>query len=132
MRGALGRNVPQTRLAANRALYADYSRAVARGLIASALPLGLGGLAAALAKKAIASGMGLEVDLSAVDLSPEKALFSESTGRILVTVVPAHDAAFQKGLANFARPLGHVSFNTDLHVAECLTLPVESLAAAYR
>jgi phosphoribosylformylglycinamidine synthase subunit PurSL len=132
MRGALGRNVPRTDLGANRALYRAYGRAAGKGLIASALPLGLGGLAAGLAKKAIAGGRGLEVDLSAIDLPPEGALFSESTGRILVTVAPAHDAAFAKALGRFAMPLGHVAHSSALYIADVAEVGLDALARAYR
>jgi phosphoribosylformylglycinamidine (FGAM) synthase-like enzyme/very-short-patch-repair endonuclease len=132
MRGALGSNVPRTDLGANRALYRAYGRAAGKGLIASALPLGLGGLAAGLAKKAIAGGHGLEVDLSAIDLPPEVALFSESTGRVLVTVAPAHDAAFTKALGRFAVPLGHVAHSSALHIAGVAEVGLDALARAYR
>ena len=132
MRGALGRNVPTTDLGTNCALYRAYGRAAGKGLIASALPLGLGGLAAGLAKKAIAGQRGLEVDLSAIDLPPEQALFSESTGRILLTVAPGHDAAFTKTLGRFALPLGHVAHSDTLAIAGVADIGLDALAHAYR
>lgn len=132
MRGALGRTVPATELASCARLYRAYGRAARKGLVASAMPLGLGGLAAALGKTAVAGGRGLEVDLSAIDLTAETALFSESTGRILVTVAPDHVKAFEKALKPFARPLGHVAESDALHIRDTVTLTLAALTAAYR
>jgi phosphoribosylformylglycinamidine (FGAM) synthase-like enzyme len=61
----------------------------------------LGGLAAALARKALAGGWGLEVDLAAVPGDPGDdvgALYSESNSRFLVTVAPADAPAFEQCL----------------------------------
>ena len=94
--GHLGRNVPQVDGKRNVMLYKIYSQAARKRLIASAMPVGFGGLGAALAKKAIAGQMGLDVDLSAIDLRADKALFSESAGRIVVSVAPQNVKAFEK------------------------------------
>src|SRR5262249_38305810 len=66
--GHLGKNVPQVDGPRNMQLYKLYGRAVRDRLIASALPVNLGGLGVTLAKKAIAGQMGLEINLKNIAL----------------------------------------------------------------
>ncbi len=76
-----------------------------RGLVRSCHSPALGGLAAALARKALAGGWGLEADLAAVPGDPGDdigALFSESNSRFLVTVAPAEAPAFEECLRGSA------------------------------
>ncbi|RJO74361.1 MAG: phosphoribosylformylglycinamidine synthase subunit PurL [Myxococcales bacterium] len=95
----VGRKVPQVDVDPNRRLYAAVAQAIREGLVASAASVHLGGLAAALAKTAMAGGLGLDVDLDrlpaqgAPDLIAR--LFSESQGRLVLTVWPKHAAAFE-------------------------------------
>jgi len=79
MNGALGNNVPETDMHMNQRLYKFYTRAAKKHLIASAYSVGYGGLGVALAKKAIAGQMGMDIDLSSIGLRADKALYSEST-----------------------------------------------------
>jgi len=95
MHGKLGNNVPETDGQANLALYKALNRAQKKQLCASALATGFGGLGAALAKKCIASGLGMNVHLE-TDLRLDKALFSESQGRIVVTVAPEDQEEFEE------------------------------------
>ncbi len=100
--GKLGSNVPESDAKKNLYLYQMYSRAARKKLIASAIAVTHGGLGVALAKKAIAGQLGLDIDLSAIDLRADKALFSETTGRILITVAPHNKEAFEKLFKNTA------------------------------
>src|SRR5262249_55979335 len=99
--GHLGSNAPGINGQTNRILYELYSRATRDNLIASAIAVNFGGLAVALAKKAIAGQIGLDIDLSAFKLRADKLLFSESNGRILVTIAPQNVKAFEKIFKKF-------------------------------
>lgn len=94
MHGVLGNNVPETDGAANLKLYKAVSEANARCLCASALAISFGGLAVALAKKSIASKLGMDITID-TPLRSDHALFSETQGRILVTVAPENRKEFE-------------------------------------
>jgi phosphoribosylformylglycinamidine synthase len=76
-----------------------------RGLVRSCHTPALGGLAVALARKALAGGCGLEVDLAVVpggvrdDIT---VLYSESNSRFLVTIAPGDATAFERLLEGSA------------------------------
>ncbi len=74
----------------NKKIYLKLKEAIYNGLVESAHDLSDGGLGVSLAEKAFSGGYGMVVDLSAVLYEGEKRedfiLFSESAGRILVTV----------------------------------------------
>ena len=61
-------------------------QAIADGLIASAHDSSDGGLAVALAECSIASGLGVELTLSAAQTSPARLLFAEGGARVVVSV----------------------------------------------
>lgn len=132
--GALGSNVPQTHGKRNVMLYKMYAQAVRKKLIASAYAIGLGGLGVALAKKAIAGGLGLDIDLRDIDLADNKALFSESTGRILITVTPQNVKAFEKHFKKFnhVRHIGHIAYTHTLSIKGILKAEISDLERAYK
>lgn len=87
-------SVPRTDLGATAARYRAFADARDRGLVRSAHVVGRGGLAVALSHMALASELGLDLDLAAAagGLDAAVALFSESTGRIVLTArADAHD-----------------------------------------
>ncbi len=88
--GIKGGKVPQPDPYLNKKLYLRLRDAIYQGLIESAHDLSDGGLGVALAEKAFSGGYGISVDLTAIpyegDLREDFILFSESAGRILVTV----------------------------------------------
>ena len=92
MMGYTGLNVPETDLEANLKLYRKVHQAYREGLFASIRGLYRGGLGVALAMTALASGRGAFINLDGLptpeELSPHHKLFSESTGRFLVSVQP--------------------------------------------
>jgi len=76
-----------------------------RGLVRSCHTPALGGLAVALARKALAGGCGLEADLAAVPGSAGEdtaVLYSESNSRFLVTVAPAGARDFEQAMEGSA------------------------------
>jgi phosphoribosylformylglycinamidine synthase len=102
----VGCNVPQVDMDANLPLYQALARAIEAGYVASAHGIYRGGLGIHLSMKAMAGGLGLNVDLAAVPtpkaLSDDQLLYSESAGRFIVTVDPKKQGAFEdlfKGLS---------------------------------
>ena len=101
-RAYVGGRVPRVDAARARALYERLHAAVRRGLVRSCHTPALGGLAVALARKALAGGCGLEADLAEVPGSAgddTATLYSESNSRFLVTVEPSRARDFEQTLA---------------------------------
>ena len=98
-RGVLGCNVPKVDAAVALARYKAVNAAQRSGLIRSCHDLSDGGLGVALAEKAFAGGFGIQADLGQVAvegaLRVDTLLFSESQSRLLVTVRPEQQAAFE-------------------------------------
>ncbi|HWP61769.1 MAG TPA: AIR synthase-related protein [Candidatus Paceibacterota bacterium] len=99
LRGEIGANVPAVNAKKNAKAYDAVSAAMQQGLVASAIGLSRGGLGVALAKSAIAGKLGAEVDLSHIRGTAKNdasILFSESQGRMLVSVSRDTQQAFEK------------------------------------
>ena len=101
--GLTGLKVPQTDCGQSLKTCAALSRALEQGLAASACVLSRGGLAYACARMVLASELGLELELDALagaeGLSPMQKLFSESTGRLALTVAPERAGELEALLA---------------------------------
>ncbi len=101
--GYTGCNVPQVNPDAFIALYRAMAGAIQKGLTASVHGIYRGGLGVHLALKAVAGGLGLEVDLSGVPkdrtLRDDQILYSESAGRFIVTLDPKNQKAFESTLS---------------------------------
>ncbi len=94
-----GNNVPRVDSLRNKRLYDAYFTCIKKRVVASAQSVGKGGLAVALAKTAMGGMLGLDIDLSNLPgrISREDyALYSESQGRIVVTIAPGHKKTFEK------------------------------------
>lgn len=100
MLGYTGRNVPETDFETNIKVYQAFQKAYGEGLFASVKSIARGGLAAAVAFSSMAAGRGASLDLAGLpvkgDLSPDQMLFSESTGRFLVSVQPKNRGRFEE------------------------------------
>jgi len=95
----IGNTVPKVDAKKNKKLYEALSKAIDKNLVASSQSINKGGLAIALAKTAMGGKLGLEASLTELpkDCSRDDfALFSESHGRIVVTVAPQYKKAFEK------------------------------------
>jgi phosphoribosylformylglycinamidine synthase len=92
--------VPKTDLARAADRYRAFCAARDEGLVRSAHVTSRGGLAVALAHLAMASELGVSVDLESLGSSPQIASFSESTGRIVFTASPKDAAALESRLAS--------------------------------
>lgn len=101
--GLQGALVPQTDCAKNLQAYRKFHSARRAGLILSAHDVSEGGLLTAVAEMAFSEKAGVEIDLASFgDLAPAVALFSESTGRILIEVEAAHLDAVKQHFADHA------------------------------
>ncbi|MBU6323823.1 MAG: phosphoribosylformylglycinamidine synthase [Patescibacteria group bacterium] len=133
-----GGRAPRTDFKANMKAYRALSRAVKAGLVASALPVGRGGLAAALGKAAVAGGLGIEADirkLPGTAASDAAKLFSESTGRALITVASENRKAFEELFTGIpSTRIGTVASDAKLTIRgqKKFAIPLAKLAKAYR
>lgn len=94
------------------------------------MPVGLGGLGVALAKKCIAGGLGMDLRL----LSSHRLdtfLFSESTGRIVVTIDPKHKQDFEFLFGDDAHFLGTVTDKPEL-MFDGVHVAIADLEDAYK
>ena len=114
LHGSLGNNVPRLHDAAKTlALYTALHKAMLASLVRSAHDCSDGGLGVALAETAMAGRLGLDASLDAVPAQgvtdSRRLLWSESLGRLVVTVSPTRTAAFETAMAGhpFAR-IGHI------------------------
>jgi phosphoribosylformylglycinamidine synthase len=100
LQGITGALVPQTDCARNLQTYRKFHQARVAGLILSAHDVSEGGLITTVAEMGFSGKGGIEIELDALgDLPAAVALFSESTGRILIEVLPENVAALQAALA---------------------------------
>lgn len=132
--------VPATDAKKNYQLYLAVYEAIENRLLASSISVGKGGLAVALAKTAIGGQLGLEIDLknlpgqASTDLHT---LYSESQGRIVVTVRSENKTAFEKAMkGNAFAQIGTVTKNPKLIINsdtnELVNLDLKKATEAYR
>jgi phosphoribosylformylglycinamidine synthase len=104
----IGNKAPKVNASENFRTYKTLSHAINEELVSSAISVGRGGLGVALAKTAIASQLGMSVDLSKGVIMhnsecgkrDDYMLFSESQGRIVVTINPSYQNKFEKLMVN--------------------------------
>ncbi len=104
--GGKGGEIPRVRTDENARLYRAVHRAILDGCVASCHDCSDGGLGVALAETAFAGDLGMRVDLrqatrEGVDRD-DLLLYSESAGRLVVTVPPEKAPAFEKLLSDSA------------------------------
>lgn len=100
--GAVGNNVPKVNFEKNKQTYLALEKVIQKELATSSLSVTSGGLAIALAKATVGGNLGCKISLDQVCESPASVdvkLFSESQGRILVSVSPKNVKAFKKACA---------------------------------
>ncbi|MEK7570930.1 MAG: phosphoribosylamine--glycine ligase [Patescibacteria group bacterium] len=99
LQNAQSLTVPQVNAIINSKLYKTLYQAIQKNLIASSTSIGRGGLAVAAAKKALGGMLGLTIDLQKIPgqhTRDDFALYSESQGRILITVARENKNAFEE------------------------------------
>ncbi len=96
--------VPKVNLEKNLKIYLALEKAIQKELVVSSLSVTSGGLGIALAKACVGGNIGCKADISnlpkdgslASVLSTETKLFSESQGRILISISPKNMKRFEK------------------------------------
>ncbi len=138
MLGYTGLNVPKIDAHRCYSLYKLLARAIEKGLLSSCHGVSRGGLGVHLALMAMASQLGLEIDLQSVPrdegLPPSKILFSESGGRFLVTISPEKKNEFEdlfigKPVAHIGMVRDHQDLVVNFGAKEILHLPIPVLRA---
>lgn len=99
MTGRTGDNVPKVNAQKNRKMYQTLYQCIQKDLIASSISLNLGGLGVGLVKSALGGMLGGEIDLTMLATQSKRddfIIFSESQGRILVSIAPENKKEFEK------------------------------------
>ena len=102
---AIGNDVPKVDFKKNTKIYQALEKAITKELIRSATSLTSGGLAIVLAKASIGGMLGVNISLKNLPgnySGVDEALFSESQGRILVTVSKEDISKFEKAVKGIA------------------------------
>ncbi|MEI7709174.1 MAG: AIR synthase-related protein [bacterium] len=137
--GAVGNNVPKVNLEKNKQTYLALEKIIQKELVASSLSVTSGGLGIALAKASVGGNIGCSISLDQIEskaLSIDAKLFSESQGRILVSVSPKNAKAFKKACAGvYLVELGKVEKNGKFVIFDgknkVVDTNVKKLAAIY-
>lgn len=112
------------------ATYRDLHAAMRAGLVTSCHDLSEGGFAVAVAEMCIGGRLGARIDaLPHDDLTT--ALFSESSGRLLVEVEPTKVSSFIEALHGRTQRVGLVTDDATLTIEGVRPIPVQVLADAF-
>lgn len=118
----VGNEVPVVDALRNKGLYLSLSECIDKGLVASAQSVHKGGLAVALAKTALGGMLGMDVSLENLHgnfFRDDFALFSESQGRLVVTVAPQYQKEFENIMrGNSFAQIGAVNKNDDFLIRD--------------
>ena len=99
MLGAIGNDVPKVNIEKNMNTYLALEKAIRQELVASSISVTSGGLGIALAKASLGGMLGCKINAGSMPGGSNSAmvkLFSESQGRILVSVAPKNKATFEE------------------------------------
>jgi phosphoribosylformylglycinamidine synthase II len=133
--GHLGGLPPRVDLAREKALAGLLAAAAHEGLLNAAHDLGDGGLATTLAEGALRFGVGARIwldDILARDgVDAATALFSESTGRVLVAVPREEDVKFMRLCEGRGYPVLRIGVTDGdaIEVQDAFTIPLAELSA---
>jgi phosphoribosylformylglycinamidine synthase len=121
MFGATGNSVPKVNLKKNIKTYLALEKVIQKELISSAMSINSGGLAIALAKACVGGMVGCDISLNPIGKTygVDVKLFSESQGRILVSVSSKNVSEFEKIIKNIScTKLGKVTNDDKFIVTE--------------
>ena len=127
--GYIGLQVPRLEPDSCMKGYRALSRAIQEGLVASCHGVYRGGLGVHLAMVAMAGGLGMTIDLSAVPVADAEKdhviLYSETPGRFILTIDPTNRSSFESVMANFPLAcIGTVTSKPDLLIKGIKGKPV--------
>lgn len=141
MKGEVTETVPLVNTTKNKKIYIALSLAIKKQLVASSISVGRGGIATALAKKLIGGQLGATISLQKLNgnaSSDSNALYSESQGRILVTIAKENQSAFEKLMKTIPyQQIGTITKETKLKITglegnEIINLDLKKITDAYR
>ncbi|PSB35335.1 phosphoribosylformylglycinamidine synthase subunit PurL [Chlorogloea sp. CCALA 695] len=118
--GLIAGKPPQVNFDLERRVQAACRQGIGNGWVRSAHDCAEGGIAVALAESCISGNLGAQVHVLSSTYRPDEMLFGEATGRILVSVSPAHaeawEAYLQQQLGNNWQKIGVVDLTNSLQV----------------
>jgi phosphoribosylformylglycinamidine synthase len=126
----LGGTPPVVDLAREQQLGRVLVEAARTGIITSAHDLSDGGLVQSLVESSLDNGVGVRIELPA-GLTPFVQLYSESAGRVLVSVDPEHLPAFLELCGDLPVTRLGETLGAALEVEGVVTLPLDRLSRAY-
>lgn len=135
-----GLNIPVVNQSENFKIYRAYNEAVEKDLVNSGKSLGKCGLFLSLAFSSIGSGLGCEIDLDKLpgekELRSDKKIFSETPGRIIVSVSPENAAEFEKTMDGLKiAAIGKVKADNSLKIAagekELASVSIDDLETSF-
>lgn len=138
---SVGNNIPKVNALKNKKLYQSFFQATKKEIISSAISITRGGLGIALAKTTLAGKLGVEVSINNIPGQVSRsdfALFSESQGRILVTINPKNKKIFEEIMkGNQFKQIGQVINNQQLVIngldnKTIVNLNLEKIKKAYK
>jgi len=141
--GGQSHSCPIVRGEENKKLYKSLEKAISSGLVSSCHAITDGGLGVALAETSFAGMLGMSINLRNVPHQgisiDDILLFSESTGRFVVTIAPSKKKKFEiamkgvkKALVGKVRPLKDGVTITGLKGKRILRSSVESLKESWQ
>tara|TARA_Y100000310_G_scaffold324835_1_gene387232 strand:- start:7521 stop:10562 length:3042 start_codon:yes stop_codon:yes gene_type:complete len=118
MHDEIGANVPKSDFAEIKCNFEAMIQATSEGLVHSAQYLTKGGLAKGLSNCAIGGDLGYDIDLNHIADNtddPSKLLYSESTGRFVVTIHASQKEKFEEAMGNtYHKEIGTVKNDQDI------------------
>ncbi|MCB0307194.1 MAG: phosphoribosylformylglycinamidine synthase subunit PurL, partial [Calditrichaeota bacterium] len=111
-------------------------QAIRRGLVRSCHDVADGGLAVALAECCIIDRerpLGIRAEVEFGDMHPEWFLFSESQSRFIISIDPAHKAAFEASMSEAGLPLAQLGTvgGDRFKINARIDLPLNQLSGIY-
>ena len=98
-KNVIGNNVPKVDAEKNLKTYRALANAIEKGYVISAISLHRGGVSIGLLKTAMAGMMGADISLKNIPgsvVNDHAALFSESQGRMIISVNPKNEKVIEK------------------------------------
>ncbi len=138
--GKIGMSAPQVDAKKNLRLYKALAKAIEQELVASSVSVTRGGVAVALARMGMAGMLGIDANLEKIPGSTKKSyalLFSESQGRIIVSIAPENATKFEKLFSGLPfKKIGTVTKGKSISIAvgkkNFANLPLGKALEAYR
>ncbi len=108
LRGEIGNDIPTVDPETGKKIYSSLHAAMQAGMVHACHDCSEGGFAVAAAEMAFAGGLGMELDVAAMETEGEvpvaARLFGESASRLIVEVEAGRAAEFEKIMADAAAP----------------------------